>query len=643
MAKKEQLQEILRKLNTLQQGIPTDDITGVTNDLIENEILNITSRLKENPTIRTLSKFTNELNKFKRDFDLKSIIDSIKSLQREVKQSEESLLAEFEARIRSIPKTDIQPSLSALRVEFESKLSNLPQVDDLWAQVELLAQQLQDIVSSNIEEEKREKSDLDRKLAELKAEFESRMANIGGGAINREIRVNSSVMSLKYTDINFKNGGNIGWSASNDETNKRVNITASILLGGGGGSGTPSIGGGITGGRDMDILFVHPASILAQDDSFRWDSVNKNLRVGTDTNFSGTANAPVTVGGSINSFLEVTVQNTSTGDTASGDFIVSADNDTLGYAGHYVDMGIEGSGFVGTPTALGIVKSVSVSAAGSGYTVGDVLTIIAGDSNATVTVATLSGNGVATVALGSSGSNYSIAGGLSTSGGTGSGAQMNVLSLFDFTGFLADDGYLYTAGGNMVIGTDDTVPNTFIRFLAGGTGLGNEVARITPSVLQLGVTGSVFGKAQFKGKTSGTVGLTTASVAGTYTLVLPPNTGTANQVLTTDGNGITTWTTAGASSVAAGITRVTSIITANTTGGSTTLTDYVFIATAGMSFTLPDASGNGNLYTLKNASNSSVLVTAIGGDTIDGSGSVLTAINNQSLDFISDGTNYRII
>lgn len=92
-----------------------------------------------------------------------------------------------------------------------------------------------------------------------------------------------------------------------------------------------------------------------------------------------------------------------------------------------------------------------------------------------------------------------------------------------------------------------------------------------------------------------------------------------------------------------GITRSTSIITANTTGGATAATDYIYIATTGLSFTLPDATGNTNLYTLKNATSSSVLVTAIGGDTIDGSSSVLVAIDNQSLDFTSDGSNYRII
>ena len=44
-------------------------------------------------------------------------------------------------------------------------------------------------------------------------------------------------MSTRYTDINFQEFGNIGWTTVNDDDFKRVNIRASILVGGGGGSG----------------------------------------------------------------------------------------------------------------------------------------------------------------------------------------------------------------------------------------------------------------------------------------------------------------------------------------------------------------------------------------------------------------------
>ena len=40
-----------------------------------------------------------------------------------------------------------------------------------------------------------------------------------------------------------------------------------------------------------------------------------------------------------------------------------------------------------------------------------------------------------------------------------------------------------------------------------------------------------------------------AALAANYTIVLPPNDGTNGQVLTTDGSGVTTWTTNGAGTV----------------------------------------------------------------------------------------------
>src|SRR6516165_5657190 len=46
----------------------------------------------------------------------------------------------------------------------------------------------------------------------------------------------------------------------------------------GGGGGGMSIGGAVTGGTDMSILFVHPSATLAQDvTNFSWDDTNKYL------------------------------------------------------------------------------------------------------------------------------------------------------------------------------------------------------------------------------------------------------------------------------------------------------------------------------------------------------------------------------
>lgn len=59
----------------------------------------------------------------------------------------------------------------------------------------------------------------------------------------------------------------------------------------------------------------------------------------------------------------------------------------------------------------------------------------------------------------------------------------------------------------------------------------------------LGVAGTTLGSLSISGNTSGTVTMTVAAAAGTWTLTLPPDDGTSGQFLRTDGNGITTWVT----------------------------------------------------------------------------------------------------
>ena len=61
--------------------------------------------------------------------------------------------------------------------------------------------------------------------------------------------------------------------------------------------------------------------------------------------------------------------------------------------------------------------------------------------------------------------------------------------------------------------------------------------------LQLGSAGATLGVMTFNGNTSGTITIQSAAAAGTYTLTLPADDGTANQFLQTDGSGALVWAT----------------------------------------------------------------------------------------------------
>ena len=64
-------------------------------------------------------------------------------------------------------------------------------------------------------------------------------------------------------------------------------------------------------------------------------------------------------------------------------------------------------------------------------------------------------------------------------------------------------------------------------------------------VYTVGVSGSEAGSIVLNGATSGAVTVNVPAVAGTTTFTLPGSNGTANQVLQTNGSGVTTWANAG--------------------------------------------------------------------------------------------------
>jgi hypothetical protein len=65
-----------------------------------------------------------------------------------------------------------------------------------------------------------------------------------------------------------------------------------------------------------------------------------------------------------------------------------------------------------------------------------------------------------------------------------------------------------------------------------------------------GQTSTYLGKILLNGITSGTVTIQPADAAGTWSFTLPANDGEANQVLKTDGNGVTSWATPSGGSAA---------------------------------------------------------------------------------------------
>ena len=85
-----------------------------------------------------------------------------------------------------------------------------------------------------------------------------------------------------------------------------------------------------------------------------------------------------------------------------------------------------------------IIAIISLGSGGSGYTEGDVITIIqAGGSLGTATVNTVNGSGVIlTVTLLDSGFGYTVASDLAVTGGSGTSATINILTINTVKGIL---------------------------------------------------------------------------------------------------------------------------------------------------------------------------------------------------------------
>lgn len=122
----------------------------------------------------------------------------------------------------------------------------------------------------------------------------------------------------------------------------------------------------------------------------------------------------------------------------------------------------------------------------------------------------------------------------------------------------------------------------------------------------------------------------TSSLSG----AVPASGGGTTNFLRADG------TFAAPSGGGSGITRSISSVSTNTTAGAAASTDYVYFCSGGITLTLPTAVGNNNQYTVINTDGSSITVTS--SSLLNGSSSIVMNINNQSIDFISNTSNWQI-
>lgn len=132
-------------------------------------------------------------------------------------------------------------------------------------------------------------------------------------------------------------------------------------------------------------------------------------------------------------------------------------------------------------------------------------------------------------------------------GGTGTVTDVSVVTANGFAGTVADSTTTPAITLTTTVNAPALAGNGTAISAATTTGSGSTVVLATdptfPASITVGAAAGVTGDILLKGTTSGTVTLTVADAAGTWTLQLPDNDGSSGQVLTTNGSGVTTWET----------------------------------------------------------------------------------------------------
>lgn len=234
---------------------------------LDSEIAALKKKLEEKVYIETIDDVGRKLKQFQKSIDLEPLMAEIEKIRGLFNESAKHLEAKIIERQRELSVAGESKNLSRitlLNTEIDVLKNNVATREDL----DLLNQQLSEVkglegrinntikqISTDLasrstkDEFKKSLDELQETIDSLRRDMLRRLQDIGGGAAHRQINVNSSVMSVRYTDINFQSNTAITWVATNDDTFKRVNIAASLISGGAGGGsltvkevdGTPNV------------------------------------------------------------------------------------------------------------------------------------------------------------------------------------------------------------------------------------------------------------------------------------------------------------------------------------------------------------------------------------------------------------------
>lgn len=222
--KKNKLQKLVGKLSLLQGNQP------VVSPYFDPKITDIASAVRN----KNITKKIGELNA-KFNF----LLDAVKKQNFPSKDEFSSLLKKHDLLDLDIKDNSIE--ISKMSKEMKNAITDF---NKEFAEIK------KDISSLEFASPS-EMVALSEGIAQMRIEFLSRLAGLGGGSMNRQIKVNGSDPLTRYTDVNLIAGSGVTLSSTNNDTNKNVEIT---ITGTGSGGLTEIV---VSGTRnDVNLIFT---------------------------------------------------------------------------------------------------------------------------------------------------------------------------------------------------------------------------------------------------------------------------------------------------------------------------------------------------------------------------------------------------
>lgn len=256
------LQKLLNKLDG------TNERTAQAISEFEGGVKNLREKLQQEISASTLEEVNLKINRLRKSIDLQPILDGVKTLEDNFRESILSILTDIEAKNTEY-KTLIQNTgnnLDSKSSQIEDELNTLRDslnkiVNDNVAELNTINNQIislsknsqgfasktevtgglketKDLIDKINKSSTEDLKNLKNNVETIRNDLLFRLSQKGGGNMNRQILVGGNPSTLgKYTDVNLKAGNNVTITYSDNNTTKRTDITISAT----GGSG--SVGG----------------------------------------------------------------------------------------------------------------------------------------------------------------------------------------------------------------------------------------------------------------------------------------------------------------------------------------------------------------------------------------------------------------